>query len=287
MATAPSALSAPRSNLSGSTSLLQVGHDYDLENISSGTGPELQRGGAAVTVGEYAGWTLIGAEQVAGGGYDVAWENASTGQYSVWNTNSNGNYLSNLITHVAGNNIALESLENTFHQDLNGDGTIGLVGTAIELSGSTSLLQVGHDYDLENISSGTGPELQRGGAAVTVGEYAGWALIGAEQVAGGGYDVALKNASTGQYSVWSTNSNGNYLSNLITHVAGNSIALESPGEHLPPGPQWRRHHRPCRHRDRIVRLDQPASGRPRLRSRKHQQRHRPRIATWRRGRNGR
>ena len=155
------------------------------------------------------------------------WKNASTGQYSVWSTNSNGNYLSSLITHVAGNSIALESLETTFHQDLNGDGTIGLVGTAIDSSGSTSLLQVGHDYDLENISSGTGPELQRGGAAVTVGEYAGWTLIGAEQVAGGGYDVALKNASTGQYSVWSTNSNGNYLSSLITHVAGNSIALES------------------------------------------------------------
>ena len=178
-------------------------------------------------------------------------------------------------------------LETTFHQDLNGDGTIGLVGTAIDSSGSTSLLQVGHDYDLENISSGSGPELQRGGAAVTVGEYAGWALIGAEQVAGGGYDVALENASTGQYSVWSTNSNGNYLSSLITHVAGNSIALESLENTF--------------HQDlngdgtiglvgtaiEFVRLDQPASGRPRLRSRKHQQRHRPRIAAWRRGRNGR
>ena len=211
----------------GSTSLRQVGENYDLDSISSGTGPELKYGGAVVTAGEFAGWTLIGAEQVTGGGYDVALKNAGTGQYSVWSTDSNGNYLSNLITQVAGNSIALESLETTFQQDLNGDGTIGLVGTAIEAHGSTSLLQVGHDYDLENISSGTGPELKYGGAAVTVGEFAGWTLIGAEQVTGGGYDVALKNASTGQYSVWSTDSNGNYLSNLITQVAGNSIALES------------------------------------------------------------
>jgi hypothetical protein len=211
----------------GSTSLLQVGNNYDLESISSGTGPELQRGGAAVTVGEGGSWKPIAAERVAGGGYDVAWENPSTGQYSVWSTNSNGNSLSNLITQVAGNSAALESLEITFQQDLNGDGKIGLVGKAIESYGSTSLLQVGNTYDLESIGSGTGPELQRGGAAVTVGGGGSWKPIGAEQVAGGGYDVAWENPSTGQYSVWSTDSNGNYLSNLITQVAGNSAALES------------------------------------------------------------
>ena len=118
------------------------------------------------------------------------WKNASTGQYSVWSTNSNGNYLSNLITHVAGNSIALESLENTFHQDLNGDGTIGLVGTAIEFvrldqpaSGRPRLRSRKHQQRQR-------PRIARGGAAVTVGEYAGWTLIGAEQVAGGGYDVA-------------------------------------------------------------------------------------------------
>ena len=139
-----------------------------------------------------------------------------------------------------------------------------LIRVTIESFGSTSLLQIGKNYDLDSISSGTGPELQRGGAAVTAGEYAGWKLIGAEQVAGGGYDVAWENASTGQYTVWSTNSNGNYLSNLITRRGGKQHRAGIAGEHLPPGPQWRRHHRPCRHGDRIVRLDQPASGRPRL-----------------------
>ena len=106
---------------------------------SSGTGPELQRGGAAVTVGGYPGWTLIGAEQVAGGGYDVALKNASTGQYSVWSTNSNGNYLSNLITHVSGASTALKSAEVSFHQDLNGDGVINTASTILEISGNVSL----------------------------------------------------------------------------------------------------------------------------------------------------
>ena len=211
---------------SGSTSLLQVGNNYDLESISSGTGPELKYGGAPVTAGEFSAVVPIGAEQTASG-YDVAWKVIATGQYTVWETDSNGNFIANITGVVAGKSIALESLENTFHQDLNGDGTIGLVGKAIDSSGSTSLLQVGNNYDLENISTGTGPELTRGGAAVTVGEGGNWKPIGAEQVAGGGYDVAWENASTGQYSVWSTNSNGNYLSNLITQVAGNSTALES------------------------------------------------------------
>ena len=43
--------------------------------------------------------------------------------------------------------------------------------------------------------------------------------FGAEQVSGGGYDVALKDSSSGLYAVWSTDSSGNYLSNVIGGVA--------------------------------------------------------------------
>ena len=107
------------------THLAQVGNNYFLDNIN-GSGPSLKYGGAAVTVGEFGTWTPIGAVQVAGGGYDVAWKNAATGQYTVWSTDSNGNYLSNIIGAVSGTSTALESLETTFNQDLNGDGTIGI-----------------------------------------------------------------------------------------------------------------------------------------------------------------
>ena len=79
-----------------------------------------------MTAGEFAGWTPIGAVQVAGGGYDVAWKNASAGLYTVWSTDSNGNYLSNVLGAVSGNSTALEALETTFNQDLNGDSTIGI-----------------------------------------------------------------------------------------------------------------------------------------------------------------
>ena len=48
---------------------------------------------------------------------------------TVWSTDSNGNYISNIIGVVPGNSTALESLETTFNQDLNGDGVIGVVST--------------------------------------------------------------------------------------------------------------------------------------------------------------
>ena len=128
---------------------------------------------------------------------------------------------------MAGNSIALESLETTFHQDLNGDGTIGLVGTVIESYGSTSLLKVGNNYDLESISSGTGPELQRGGAAVTAGEYAGWTPIGAEQVAGGGYDVGLEDPAPTSTRCGAPTATATISANLTRTVSGNSIALEA------------------------------------------------------------
>ena len=46
---------------------------------------------------QFGTWTPIGAVQVDGGGYDVAWKNTGTDQYTVWSTDSNGNYLSNII----------------------------------------------------------------------------------------------------------------------------------------------------------------------------------------------
>jgi Tryptophan-rich Synechocystis species C-terminal domain len=107
----------------GSTSLTEVGNNFYLYN--SGTGPELKYRGAAVTAGEFGSWTPIGAIQVTGG-YDVAWKIPGADQYTVWNTDGSGNYVSNLVDVVSGSNTALEALETTFHQDLNGDGIIGI-----------------------------------------------------------------------------------------------------------------------------------------------------------------
>ena len=78
--------------------------------------------------GQFVGWTPIGAVQTATG-YDVAWENTSANEYTVWSTDSNGNYTGNLIGAVSATSTALEAFEPIFDQDLNGDGVIGLYAT--------------------------------------------------------------------------------------------------------------------------------------------------------------
>ena len=211
----------------GSTSLVETASNFYLDSISTGTGPILKNGGVAVQDGNYGGWSPVAAEQVTGGGYDVAWKDASTGHFSVWSTDSNGNYLTALTPEIPGTDTRLETLETAFHQDLNGDGTIGIPSHTIEAMGSTSLVEVGSNFDLNSISTGTGPVLKNGGVAVQDGNYGAWSPIAVEQVSGGGYDVAWKNASTGYFSVWSTDSNGNYQSALTPEVPGTNSTLES------------------------------------------------------------
>ena len=63
----------------------------------------------AVASGMFGSFNPSGLVQTASG-YDIAWQNASTGQYTVWTTDSNGNYTGNLIGAVSGNSYALESL---------------------------------------------------------------------------------------------------------------------------------------------------------------------------------
>ena len=109
----------------GVTSLTDIGNHYYLYD-STGAGPSLKYGGSDYVSGEFGAWTPIGAEKTASG-YEVAWENGSADQYTVWNTDSNGNSLANIFGAVSGSSTALVSLETSFHQDFNGDGQIGLV----------------------------------------------------------------------------------------------------------------------------------------------------------------
>ena len=209
----------------GSTSLVQVGANYFFNPVGGGTGPEFKYNGTAVTQGEFGTFTPIGAVQTASG-YDVAWKNTATGLYTVWLTDSNGNFLSQSIGAVSGTSTVLEQYETTFNQDLNGDGKIGVPTVVIQTDGSTSLVQVGANYFFNPLGGGTGPEFKYNGAAVTAGEFGAFTPIGAVQTASG-YDVAWKNTSSGLYTVWLTDSSGNFLSQSIGAVSGTSTALEA------------------------------------------------------------
>src|SRR5436190_2207256 len=195
------------------------------------SGPELSYNGAPVTTGEFGSWTPIGAEHTASG-YDVAWKIPGADQYTVWTTDSNGNYNGNLTGGVvSGSSSILINLETTFQQDLNGDGTIGPPPppppTVIESKGATDLDQVGSNYFLYAHGTTSGPELSLGnGAPVVAGQFGPWAPIGAE-VTASGYDVAWKMSGADQYEVWSTTSSGNFSSQLVGLVSGTSLALEN------------------------------------------------------------
>ncbi|MCJ9729140.1 M10 family metallopeptidase C-terminal domain-containing protein [Bradyrhizobium sp. PRIMUS42] len=209
----------------GSTSLVQTGDNFYLKAISTGSGPVLKISGSPVSAAVYGTWAPIAAEQT-GGGYDVAWRDLVTGHYTVWSTDSNGNYTGNIVPEVTGTNASLRSLETTFQQDLNGDGTIGIPSATIESQGSTKLVQTGDNFYLEAISTGSGPVLKISGSPVSAAVYGTWAPIAAEQT-GGGYDVAWRDLVTGHYTVWSTDSNGNYTGNIVPEVTGTNASLRS------------------------------------------------------------
>ena len=82
-----------------------------------------------MTTGQFQDWIPISSVKLDGGGYDVAWKNSS-GQFTFWTTDSQGNFKS-YPTHgvaLAANSTTVESYETIFHQDLNGDHTIGVPG---------------------------------------------------------------------------------------------------------------------------------------------------------------
>ena len=53
----------------------------------------------------------------------------TTNYYSVWRVNKQGDYLSNIVSDVPGNNRRLERLESVFNQDFNGGGLVGNYAT--------------------------------------------------------------------------------------------------------------------------------------------------------------
>jgi len=111
----------------GSTSLVNVSNHFFLDNISTGLGPSLRLYGADVVANQMGGWTPIGVEQTASG-YLVAWKMTGLDQYTAWAVDGSGNYLSSPIAYESGASAALKSIETSLHQDLNGDGVIGVVG---------------------------------------------------------------------------------------------------------------------------------------------------------------
>ena len=133
----------------GSTSLTEVGNNFFLYANGTSSGPAITLGGVDITSGQFGTWTPIGAEQTSTG-YELAWHDTATNQYSIWTLDSNGNYITNNGA-LSGTSLIMETAETTFHQDLNGDGVIGvptasLASTTVssgQTSGLASIINLG------------------------------------------------------------------------------------------------------------------------------------------------
>jgi hypothetical protein len=206
---------------SGQTRLYDVADAYFLYP-ASGASVALKMGGSMLAEGQLGAWKPIGAEQV-GGGYQVVWKLAGGNLYNIWNVDSSGNYVSNG-AYLNGSQWALQSAEPGLRQDLNGDGALGPMTTAIETSGQTRLYDVADAYFLYP-ASGAPVALKVGGAMLAEGQIGAWKPIGAEQVANG-YQVAWQNSTANQYIIWDVDTNGNERS-MTAVLSDTSPALKA------------------------------------------------------------
>jgi Tryptophan-rich Synechocystis species C-terminal domain len=87
-------------------------------------------------------------------GYEVAW-NVGGGNYTIWNTDSSGNFINKALAAVPGNSAALEAMETSFHQDLNGDGVIFTSGSGNSVSAGNLIIGAGASVELTGAYSGT------------------------------------------------------------------------------------------------------------------------------------
>ena len=145
-----------------------------------GTWPGTEIHGTAVVAGQFGRLCADRREQIAGG-YEVAWDagtdNSRSGIPTATATSSP--------LRFTREQTALETLETSFQQDLNGDGVIGVSSTTIEAFGATSLVQIGSNYFLNPVAGGAGQELKYNGSPVVAGQFDPYVPVGVEQIAGG------------------------------------------------------------------------------------------------------
>src|SRR5436190_572675 len=120
----------------------------------------------------------------------------------------------------------MEAIETSFHQDLNGDGLIGPTTAVIEANGSTTVTEIGNQYYLFD-SNCSGASLKYRGPSFAGGQFGAPVVPIAAEATASGYEVAWKVLGTNQYSVWTADSNGNYISNIIGTASATDRAPEA------------------------------------------------------------
>src|SRR5262249_40407793 len=136
---------------------------------------------------------------------------------------ANGNFVSNDVGVMSGSSLALQKIETSFHQDLNGDGVVGVSSRLLESNGTTTLYRVGDNFAL---GSASGPTVKYGGTSVVAGGLGRWTPLATERTTGG-FEVAWKARTVDVYPVWNLDGTGNFAANDVGVISGGSWALEN------------------------------------------------------------
>jgi serralysin len=165
----------------------------------------------------------------------VAWKVTGSDAYIVWNTDSSGNYVSSATSVVTGESFALEDLETTFQDDLNGDGRLSTqlitTGSTVNLNGQSTAATINLGPDIVSASGGLSqptltftngpPEAITLGSGASTVEYALQPSSGIQTVAG-------FIPKTDELNIDLAGAANTVLQASITSVTGNSaIALYS------------------------------------------------------------
>jgi hypothetical protein len=192
-------------SINGSLDFMLSGNIYDLFASSSlpttyltpiGSSYYLDTNGSGPEL-QYQGSPVVFGEfgawvpiaaQQVSGGYQVAWYYPPTNVYTAWSTDSSGNYITNIVGSVS-----LSTFESDAPQ---------------------------FDAYINN-------SLKYSGTPVVLSEFGAWVPIAAQQVSGG-YQVAWYYPPTNVYTAWSTDSSGNYITNIVGSVSLSTFESDAP-----------------------------------------------------------
>ena len=249
----PSSVAVTTIDTVDGTTLLQIGAAPDAEYVIEGSDafePVLSNQGVTFTGGAY---TPIAAAELASGGYEVAFKDATTGQYTVWDTDANGDYVSDPIGAVSGSSETAEVLGTIFALPAVQHLSVAPIAT----DGAITLAEIGDEYVIED-GSGFGQWLALQGSPVTAGQFAG---VGADRRRAAG--VGRLRGRVEEHGDWPLYGVGHQRQRRLCQQPqrrrglGRQLRARSSGAELSAGPEQRRHDRSDEYCDRHPRRDHP------------------------------
>ena len=130
--------------------------------------PEVRGGGGDVP-GQFGGLDANRGRGGGASGYLVAWKNGASDEYTVWNTDTEGNYVGSAIEHGRATTGLISGDQDSNRTSIRDGTEIGPTTTTIEAFGLTGAWMRARGQVEDSARERSGPSLKFEGAAVGVG----------------------------------------------------------------------------------------------------------------------